>query len=170
MIQYVCLLVYCLICVGQTYTFDRAEVKFRAISKTPISDFEFIGSGNGLSGTLNMTSGRFDFNFNLWTLKTGIRLRDDHMHEIYLETEKFPNAVFSGNVTQLKKDVLVAEGTFTIHGVKRPMTIRGFIENNTLIAKWPIRITDFNIEVPTQFIISKLKETLYMSVELELKP
>ena len=166
--QFVLIAIFITTLNGQQYQFKNEMVTFQATSQTVLTDFDFKGQGNGLSGTLDMTTGSFDFSFNLWTLKTGIRLRDDHMHEVYLETEDYPYATFKGSFVMIS-DSVTATGNFSIHGVTQNVQIKGSIKNGRLTATWPVKISDYNIEIPTQFSIAKLKETLQMSIDLELK-
>jgi polyisoprenoid-binding protein YceI len=64
----------------------------------------------------------------LQKVTTGIGLRDTHMHEKYLETQKYPNAELSVPRAALKFPEdgasleATAQGTMTIHGTSKPVT------------------------------------------------
>jgi polyisoprenoid-binding protein YceI len=86
------------------------------------------------------------FEVDLDSVKTGIELRDQHMRETFLETAKYPKAIFSltkvvssqivttdakGNIAAravrgLEPNTptrLIAEGTLELHGKKRPIRV-----------------------------------------------
>jgi polyisoprenoid-binding protein YceI len=108
------------------------------------------------------------------TLDTGIALRNRHMRENHLDTDKYPRAVFEG-ATVLgpagaaleagRAVTLDVEGTFTLHGVSRRMRISveavytpretgGRIEFRTT---FPVTLADYGISRP-QFLFLKLAE------------
>jgi len=110
---------------------SRDTVQFKTTA--PLEDI--IGLTNSIKGEIqadlaNLKSpemrGRVEV--DLAGLKTGIELRDEHLRNRFLETEKHPKAVFtlekvrsasSDKVIPSKLIELVVEGTFELHGVKR---------------------------------------------------
>jgi len=91
---------------------------------------------------------------------TGIGMRNRHMKEKYLETGKYPEAVFT--LTELKlpsagKEVKAKEipfkGTLTLHGVTKPVagvaTIerKGDAANGTF--EFKLKTSDYNIQTPS---------------------
>lgn len=72
------------------------------------------------------------FEVDLTTIDTGIKLRDEHMRDNFLETKQYPKAIFKlkkiipGTETKLIDSTslkLSAEGDFTVHGVTVKKTI-----------------------------------------------
>lgn len=110
---------------------------------------------------------------DLTTLDTGIAMRNRHMRENHLETGKYPLAVFDGATLTGPADaalkpgetsVLEADGTFTLHGVSRPLHVRveatyrpaeNRIEFRT---SFPVTLSDYQIARP-EFLFLKLSET-----------
>ncbi|MCK6600855.1 MAG: YceI family protein [Bacteroidetes bacterium] len=155
---------------AQIYSIKNGIAKFTTSAETMGIDSQFEGVGAGLDGTLNLKDSTFRFTFELKKLKTGIKLRDTHMHEDYLETDSYPTATFNGKIKPNgRPGAVIAVGVFTVHGVSKPVTATGFIAENRLKARWMIRLTDYNIEIPEKFIINKVKETLSMSIDVEIK-
>ena len=162
------------------YHVDRSAknvVKF--ISDAPVEDFE--GVTNKIDGYLvhqgdDLTAGSdLYFEVDLRTLDTGIGLRNRHMREDYLHTDKFPHAKFSGRIVEAtpsggKTDVKV-RGTMDIHGVKRPMEVKGSIsgggERLRVRATFDVKLTDHKIEVP-QFMFLKIDENMELVVDFTL--
>ena len=96
----------------------------------------------------------------LGNLDTGIALRDDHMKEKYLEVETFPAATltFARADLQLPTDVGQAtngtvQGTFTVHGVTRPVTIGYTLKKSktgyAVDASFDYNASDFGIAIPS---------------------
>jgi hypothetical protein len=90
----------------------------------------------------------------LGSLNTGIDLRDKHMKEKYLETSKYPNAVFTVDKSKVKVpgegDV---DGKLQLHGVTKPVKVHfkatGSDKDATVVGSAHVNMKDFNIEVPS---------------------
>lgn len=75
------------------------------------------------------------------TLETGIKLRDDHMKDKYLDVKKHPYATLKiGKGKQGK-----GEGEIEIRGITKKIEGTYKIEGKTLSAEFPIKLSDFNI-------------------------
>jgi polyisoprenoid-binding protein YceI len=109
---------------------DGTRVVFE--SKAPMESFK--GKTNRVEGRILVSppsagdSVTVDVEVDLASLDTGIRMRNRHMREKHLETDRYPKAIFhgatvlDGSAARLdpgKKIVLTIEGTFTLHGVSR---------------------------------------------------
>lgn len=155
---------------SQIYGVKDGIARFSTSAETFGIDSQFEGVGPGLNGTINLNDSTFRFTFELKKLKTGIKLRDTHMHEDYLETDYYPLATFNGKIkSNGRPGAVIAIGAFTIHGVTQTVTATGFISETRLKARWLIKLTDYGIEVPEKFIINRVKDTLSMSVDVEIR-
>ena len=96
-----------------------------------------------------------EMSVNLDSLKTGLDLRDSHMKEKYLETNKFPDAVFSAVNLQLTcPDVSeTVQGNLTLHGVTKPVSaaVKGTCDETKIAgeADFDIILGDFAIDIPS---------------------
>jgi polyisoprenoid-binding protein YceI len=146
------------------------------VSKAPTETFE--GRTRRMQGTIDLDpaavgdSVRFRLEVDTRTLDTGSRLRDQHMHERYLETQRFPTAVFEGGrVVQGAGQRIAAgaetafrvAGSFTLHGVTRPMVcdVMASLDGSGRLvfrAEFPVRLADHGIERP-EMLFLKLAET-----------
>lgn len=66
------------------------------------------------------------FHINLATFDTDIELRNQHMREKYLETDRFPKAVYSGLINGICSGsdslfIVQTSGTLEMHGTKRAL-------------------------------------------------
>lgn len=126
---------------------------------------------------------------DLTSLETGIGLRDIHMREQYLETDKYPKTTFEitrvievgGNVLEDQKPVeMVLEGNFTVHGVTRlievPVTAKLIEESEQtknrhpgdllhIQATFDVILSDHKINRP-QFVFLKLDEKQRVDVDI----
>jgi polyisoprenoid-binding protein YceI len=95
----------------------------------------------------------------LQKVTTGIGLRDTHMHEKYLETQKYPNAELSVPRDGLKFPEdgasleATAPGTMTIHGTSQPVTFhyKATRKGKSYQVKGDVRLNmnDYGIAVPS---------------------
>lgn len=99
---------------------------------------KIVGKTSSIAGAIDIdvhdlaSASKAHFEVDLNTLDTGIGLRNQHMRENHLETEKFPTATFTlaRFVSSDKKGIgpgetanVVAEGEFKIHGVGKTYQI-----------------------------------------------
>ena len=122
--------------------------------------------------------------FSLDKLETGIKLRDKHMKNKYLQVSQFPSATL--NITQLKLpesfykndevtlDDLPMTGLFKVHGVEKQ--IKGAVslvrkgKSIKLKAQFPISLSEHNIDIPSFMGITVAKEvTVYTDLEAHLE-
>ncbi len=161
------------------YQVDKSAknmVKF--ISDAPIEDFEGITEkidgyifweGDDL---LNKSDMYFEVDLN--SVDTGIGLRNRHMRENYLHTDKYPITHFTGKMTKVEKKTdqeysVTAEGKFYVHGVEKQKTAIGVmkkVKNNQykITTKFTVALTDHNIEVPS-IMFYKIDEDMEIILE-----
>ncbi|MGE5621337.1 MAG: YceI family protein [archaeon] len=117
------------------------------------------------------------FEVDLRTIDTGIGLRNRHMREEYLETDKFPMAAFKGRIIKAQKgssgDINVtADGNMTIHGVTRPIEITGTLtpsgSSYRIKSNFDLKLPDYNIPIP-QLMFLKISETMKMTLDFFIK-
>lgn len=157
---------------------EKNLVKF--ISDAPIENFE--GVTNNIDGYLyfgeNLTAGsQLYFEVDLRTIDTGIGLRNRHMRENYLETDKFPMAAYSGKIIKAEKTgdkvfKVMVEGEMNIHGVRRPQNIEGVVDLSNEIMKissvFNVKLTAYKIEVP-KLMFLKINENMELHVDFYLE-
>lgn len=168
--------------LGTEYNVDKSKknlVKF--ISEAPIENFE--GVSNNIDGYLFFNGEYFTngsslyFEVDLRTIDTGIGLRNRHMHENYLETDKFPIASFKGEISALEKTEeniykVRVTGEMSIHGLTKKHEIEGTIkkDNNNIeiITKFDVNLNDHKIEVP-KLMFFKINEIMDLRLNFFMK-
>lgn len=115
---------------------------------------------------------------DLRTLDTGIGLRNRHMRENYLETDKYPMTTFKGKLTKADKLQdgkynVAAEGNIFIHGVTKPITIKGVMipvqgGGYRVQSNFEVKLSDFNIPIP-QLMFLKISEIMKLNLDFFTK-
>ncbi len=155
------------------------------ISRAPLEEFE--GITEDIDGYLYweddslFKNNEFYFEVNLNTLDTGIGLRNRHMRERYLETDKWPVASYQGKIVEVAKSdsagltvyEVQTQGTFSVHGVERDVEVAGTVEMleaglMRIKAAFQIELPDYNIKIP-QVMFFKLNKVIKIRVMFHLK-
>jgi polyisoprenoid-binding protein YceI len=172
---FLCIVFFPLKVFGQEYKTEVGNVEF--LSKAPLN--EFTGKSSNLNGLVDLDRNLLDFYVDLNTIDTGIGLRDRHMRDNYLETNKYPYAEFTGQIA-LEIDLIEgqsrkvsAKGKFKIHGVEKEMEVSGKLEAISenelqLEADFIIMLSDFNIDIP-KVVFYELAEEQKVTVKAILK-
>jgi polyisoprenoid-binding protein YceI len=117
------------------------------------------------------------FEVDLNSIDTGIGLRNRHMRENYLETDKYPFAHFKGKLVKAEKTSegpvdVTADGTMFIHGVEKQISINGKMISDgndfRLQADFITPLTDYNIEIP-KLMFFKIDENMKLKVDFYIK-
>jgi len=191
-------------------TAAMAEVKtFQTVPNDAKNSVEFVsdatmerivGRTSNIAGSLNvdvndlMATKVGNFTVDLRTIDTGIAMRNGHLRDKYLHTEKNPNATFtltkfvSSDKTGLKSGETaktVAEGELSINGVSKtyqiPLTLTYSITNpeaqqrlygstgDILVASghWTVKLADHQVERP-QMLMMRIAEDQEISVGFAL--
>lgn len=144
--------------VAQVFETQSGHVEFT--SSVPLHTF--TGQSDNLVGRIDLNQATIDFYVDLTTLETGIGKRDKDMRQT-LDTDDFPFAEFFGKLEQpfdpdfAGEQSVTVTGTFTMHGVGRPLEIVGTMEHTKegllVQASWALNLKDYDIEPPSLLII-----------------
>lgn len=106
---------------------------------------------------------------------------EEHFNENYMESTRFPKAVFQGTISDLSKLNLKNNGTVTVnvtgnltmHGVTKQVTIPATInvQGSKLSAttKFDVQLHDYNIKVPS-LVSKQVAESVAVSVNCAYEP
>lgn len=179
LIIYIISVLFSITTFASEYQVDRnKENLIKFISDAPIEEFEGVTSE--IDGYINLPSldqlneSRIYFEVDLETLDTGIGLRNRHMRENYLETEKHRYAFFDGVFSVIEqvsdnKFNVTASGKINIHGVGKQIVISGALEKNDkqlkIVTTFEIALTDFMIDVP-ELMFMKINENIHIECKI----
>lgn len=157
----------------------KNEVKF--ISDAPIEDFEGVTSQ--IDGYMYwddddmLKNCELYFEVDLNSVDTGISLRNRHMRENYLETDKFPTTHFKGKILRVQNDStnqskVLVQGKMFIHGVERDKTVEGLLiktgDGYRVKCNFTIKLSDYKINIPS-IMFYKINEEMQLSVNFRVK-
>jgi polyisoprenoid-binding protein YceI len=119
---------------------------------------------------------------DLRSLDTGIELRNRHMRENHLETERFPTARFEGadivegagsSLAPGATVAIVVEGNFDLHGVTKtvriPLELTHDGTNLRIAGRFPVALSDHEIARP-KFLIMRLGDVQQVTVDVTAVP
>lgn len=169
------LLLYCTsLCTAQdTYRTQSGKITFDA--STPLEDIYAVNEkvnaamkDNGEIAVLLLVE---EFEFKR-------KLMQEHFNENYIESEKYPKAYFTGNISDYSPESLSGEprifevtGDLTLHGVTRPvtaeLTVRRDGEAIAIGTEFLVRTEDYKIRVP-RLLFKKIAEEIRVQVSATL--
>ena len=162
-------------CFGQIYMTKTGQSSF--FSETPLENISAVN--NQVAVLLNTATGEMAILMQQRAFHFPNKLMEEHFNENYMETEKFPTAVFTGKIKEVldyTKDgsySVNADGALSMHGVKQNRTLKGqlVIANGqiTLTSAFDVKLTDHKIEVPT-LVIAKIAESISVKNTFVLVP
>lgn len=151
---------------------DKSPVTFVATGKPGF--LKIRGEGSTAKGSAKIDDGKLTgvFEVALAPFKTGIDLRDEHMHGKYLESAKFPVAKLVIDPLAVKAGASDYDfaGKLTLKGVEKP--VQGKLELDlgadkaTGKASFEVKLSDFPVGVPSHLGVS-VAETVQVEVAFQ---
>ena len=167
---------------SQEYHVDKSKenlVKF--ISDAPLEDFEgitdYIDGYMYLKSLNDLSGSKLYFEVDLTTLDTGIDLRNRHMRENYLETDKYQFTFFEGMIDKLTEKAhgnyaVEVSGKLFIHGVTKDIKVTGSLKpiNNGFFVEsdFTVALSDYKVDIP-QLMFMKIDENMKLQVKFYLE-
>ena len=137
------------------YMTESGTVYFRSDAPQEI----IHATSKKLKGVIDPVKKTFAFRVSLQSFEGfNSPLQEEHFNEKYLETDRFPDAVFTGKIIEdvdLTKDGtydIRAKGKLVIHGVESERIIRSSVTikngNADVNSIFTVQLNDHNIKVP----------------------
>lgn len=147
------------------------------VSDAPLETIK--ASSDNLKGLINETKKSFSFRVAYQTFEGfNSSLQQDHFNEKYVESEKFPEAIFNGIIAEdidFSKNgtyTVSAKGILNIHGVEKERNIKSTLTINNgqihLESKFIVYLEDHNIRIP-KIITQKIATEILVDVKADLK-
>ena len=156
----------------------EAYIKF--YSTTPIEDIEAVTKK--ASSVLDLSNGEFACQVLMKSFHFEKALMQEHFNENYVESEKYPKAVFKGKIQEysqvfdLSKDQYISKkvkGTLSLHGVEKEIEVESsFIINKGRItqeSQFFVSPLDFEIEIPGA-VVDKISDKIEVTFKAEYSP
>ena len=142
--------------LGKAQSYKSVQSKTTFFSSAPLEDI--TATNTQASSLFNSETGAIAFMVPIKGFRFRKSLMQQHFNENYLESDKYPQASFEGKLRGYDLDgkgvqEAVAEGTMTIHGVSRTVTLKGQLSVEPgglkMESKFPIKVADYDIDIPT---------------------
>ncbi len=161
--------------MGSTLYAEKLDISNSSVSWVAMGNPGFLQiegkSPKPLKGEIKKVGEKIDaeFDCDLTSFRSGIAMRDKHMHDKYFESAKFPVATIKIKAFEPKPGIdQIFDGDLTIKGVTKPVTGRVLILKNPngldIEARFNVNLTDYPIGVP-----SYLGVTVAKDVEVKVK-
>jgi len=168
------LLAFCLVgfsSMGQLFMSQNGEVSF--FSKTPLEDID--ATNKLVSSIINTANNEVAVQMRITQFTFPNKLMQEHFNENYLESEKYPSATFKGKIKEVVdlkvagNYAITAVGTATIHGVTKPIEIKGTITSTgqtlTFNGQFEVKLVDYKIDIP-KIVFAKIAETIQVKSKI----
>lgn len=145
-----------------------------------VPSFEEVKATNKNSGCiLNTETGEIVGLILIKGFKFRLALMEEHFNENYMESSKYPKAVFKGKIMDFNWDKITStpvqyniSGTMEIHGKSKEITVQAKIykkEDITIInSNFVLNTDDYNIDLPI-LIRSKVAKRVNVTINYQLK-
>jgi polyisoprenoid-binding protein YceI len=157
------------------YSTNGGETSF--FSSTPVEDISAVNKT--VQSILNTTTGEIVVQMAMKQFTFPNKLMQEHFNENYMESEKYPKAIFKGKINEMidysKSGTydISATGDFTIHGIARPRTLKGKLTvaqgSISIMSEFDVSLTDHKIDVP-KIVFVKIAQTIKVKNSLVLLP
>ena len=174
------LMILCLLFLSanaQKYMTKNGFIGF--YSHTPMEDIK--ADNNQVAGVLDIATGEMVFQALIKSFHFEKALMEEHFNENYMESEKFPKAMFKGKITNFATAnfskngtyEVTVEGDLTIRDVTNKIITKGTIEVVTgginASSKFRIVPEDFKISIPG-VVRDKISKDLEVTVSMKYAP
>jgi polyisoprenoid-binding protein YceI len=137
-------------------------------------------SSNEMKGAIDISKNNFAFRIRIRSFEGfNSPLQKEHFNENYMESEKYPEATFSGKIIETidfsKKGTYTirAKGFLMVHGIELERIIKSEIEITSTGIKvnssFSILLSDYNIPIP-RVVKEKLANEIKVDVSTTLLP
>ncbi len=156
---------------AQVYLADSCRVTF--FSDGILEDIEAISvmPEGSTYAAYNESNGKFSFKIPIKSFQFENSLMQEHFNENYMESDKFPFALFKGTIDN-KDGAGLAKGDFTVHGITKSREIKGSIDKSkglVITSEFWVKTADHKIKIP-KLLVKNLAEEIKVNVYCEFKP
>ncbi|MBK6521253.1 MAG: YceI family protein [Sphingobacteriaceae bacterium] len=163
--------------IAQIYKAKDGSTNITFFSTSPLEDI--TATNKGAIIVYNSSTNDIQIRVSVINFKFKNGLMEEHFNDNYMETEKFPNAIFKGKINEaidMAKDgetKVTVTGKMEMHGVTKDETFNGTVTrsgNEIMIkTKFKIKLVDYSIKVPSLYV-KNIAEIIDVDVVSTLEP
>ena len=170
--------VFSSVSIGQTKYFSRnGKVIFN--SDAPLEKIDAVNKK--ASSVIDTESAAIQFSVLMKAFEFKKALMQEHFNENYVESDKFPKAIFKGTITNIDEILWGKDGKYeakisgemTLHGITKPKDVVGtiMIENGKVrgSSNFDIKLSDHEIGIP-KVVQGKISENVQVDVDILFEP
>jgi hypothetical protein len=162
---------------GQKYFTKTGHISFA--SDTPIEKIEAHNKSSNC--VFDVATGKLELGVLIKGFQFEKALMQEHFNENYMESNKFPKAIFKGQIdnytkldlTKNSKATVKVSGDLTIHGVTKKITTDATLAVNggkiNASTTFLLTIADYNITIPA-LVKDQIAKTVKVKADLILEP
>ncbi len=169
--------------LGKTTVFsqDKKITKTgQIIFEASVPSFEEVKASNqAVSCIINTKTGEIASLVLMRGFHFKVALMEEHFNENFIESDKFPKAIFKGTIKDFnlanidsKGTKFNVNGTLTLHGISKEIAVIVLIKKSgndlELISNFNLNPKEFNINIP-KIIKPKMAETVQVQINFLLK-
>jgi polyisoprenoid-binding protein YceI len=163
--------------VAQKYFTRDAKIQFN--SDTPMEKIE--AKNKTATAVLDAATGNVEFAVLIKGFQFAKALMQEHFNENYMESDKFPKAIFKGNVSNMSEVNVSKDGTYnakvkgklTMHGVTKDVEMPGSVKVSggklEVASTFNIACADYNISIPS-VVKDNIAKEIKVVVNAALQP
>jgi hypothetical protein len=154
------------------YKSSQGKVTF--FSEAPLENIQ--ATNRAVTSVLKPATGEVAISIPVRSFKFQKALMEEHFNENYLETDKYPQATFTGKINQevdlqsTAEQQITVDGTLTLHGVAQqrqfPVTLKVQHGKITGHSKFQVKLADHQIEIP-KLVFQNLAEVVDVTLDLD---
>jgi len=171
--SYLLLFTICSFSYGQK--FKSVESSIRFYSDAPIENIE--ATNTEAKSIVDVDSKSFVFMVPVKEFIFRKRLMQEHFNENYLESDKYPQAIFKGKIKNWNGEKgefsATAEGEMSLHGVDKQVSIDGQLNYGdagmTITAVFQIKLEDYKIKIP-KAVFYNIAEVVEVTISFQYQP
>lgn len=161
------------------YFTKSGKIRFDATAKNSPENVDALN--RSVTCVLDTKTGNFQFAVLLKGFEFTRALMQEHFHENYMESDKYPKSEFRGMIMDNKPELyskpgsydVTVKGKLTMHGVTKDIETKGKLEVKSgsiqATANFPVALADYNITIP-QLVADKLAKVAEVQVDCTLMP
>lgn len=169
---------FCAFAANGQNAYMTSEGFISFFSSTPIEDIK--AENKTVGSVIDLGSGNIVFKIQIKDFKFPKNLMQTHFNENYLESDKYPFAIFKGSIKDFnaedfssnKEVKVVIKGTLTMHGVSKEIEVSGVFKKDGDklhgTADFKIEVADYDIDIPS-IVITNIAEIVDVHVEMNYK-
>jgi len=174
------ILIVAILCITQLAIGQKFFSKTGKITFSSEASLEKIEATNTSASTvIDLGTGNMEWAVLIQGFQFEKSLMKEHFNENYMESTKYPKAVFKGKIDNPSAVNLAKDGTYEvnvsgqleIHGITKPVTTKGTINVKKGViesasSKMTVAIADYGIEIP-KLVADNISKTVDISIQAD---